>query len=305
MPLKDMSAKVLTIVFLAMVPVIPALAIWSPGDPNIMHFPQLPDVSETGLDILATPTSLADDFCSPQTALITDIILWGAWLDDQVGPLDLNIAFFSNIPAGTDNIPYGRPGNLLWFRSVPAAEIEATGVATVETGLYDASLNEVIGFTTVVIQYDVSIDPSEAFTPQKGTIYWLSIQRPNVDDGNIFGWKTSFNHFNGAGLFEYIPPDNGQPEILQLLYPITHQFVGQGMDMAFVIATSAPTQRDGNFDADGDVDLTDFAIFAAAWLTKEEDAGWNPDCDISVPADGFISTMDLAVFAEHWLERAQ
>jgi hypothetical protein len=57
----------------------------------------------------------------------------------------------------------------------------------------------------------------------------------------------------------------------------------------------------GDFDADGDVDLEDFAIFASAWLTESGKTGWNPDCDINVPADKSVGMLDLIVFAEHWL----
>lgn len=57
----------------------------------------------------------------------------------------------------------------------------------------------------------------------------------------------------------------------------------------------------GSFDGDCDVDLDDFAIFAAAWLTKEGQSGWNGDCDISVPADNVINLRDLSVFVENWL----
>ena len=57
----------------------------------------------------------------------------------------------------------------------------------------------------------------------------------------------------------------------------------------------------GDFDADGDVDLADFAIFASAWSTESGKTGWNPDCDISIPADKSVGMLDLIVFAEHWL----
>ncbi len=57
----------------------------------------------------------------------------------------------------------------------------------------------------------------------------------------------------------------------------------------------------GDCDADSDVDAVDFAIFAHAWLTSPEDAGWKPYCDISVPRDGLIDTLDLAIFADNWL----
>jgi len=58
----------------------------------------------------------------------------------------------------------------------------------------------------------------------------------------------------------------------------------------------------GDFDNDHDVDLTDFAIFAAAWLTEPGDTKWNLRCDISDPHDGIIDELDLAVLSKHWLK---
>jgi hypothetical protein len=300
--MKDLSRSIIVIVSLVVLPAIHAPAIWMPGDPSVMHFPQLPDISETGLDVLATPTSLADDFRSSQTALATDIVIWGAWLGDQIGPLDLNIALLSNIPAGTNHVPYSRPGNLLWYQSIPATKISAIGIATVDTPLYDPTSREIIGLTTTIVQYDIRIEPNDAFWVFKDDIYWLSIQRANCDDGNIFGWLTSFNHFNASGVFEYLPQEGGQPEIRQLLYPITHQYVGQYIDLSFVVATSSLTPNDGDFNRDGAVDLADYAIFAGGWLKQEGQAGWNSDCDINNPADGRIDVKDLAVFAHNWLK---
>jgi len=57
----------------------------------------------------------------------------------------------------------------------------------------------------------------------------------------------------------------------------------------------------GNFDYDNDVDLKDFAIFAAAWLSQPGDPSWNAACDISLPSDGVIDELDLAIFCDNWL----
>jgi hypothetical protein len=57
----------------------------------------------------------------------------------------------------------------------------------------------------------------------------------------------------------------------------------------------------GDFDDDNDVDLKDFAIFAAAWLSQPGDDDWNAACDISIPSDGVIDELDLAVFTDNWL----
>ncbi len=52
----------------------------------------------------------------------------------------------------------------------------------------------------------------------------------------------------------------------------------------------------------GKVDMFDFAVFAAAWLSNDSpSANWNPDCDISDPNDGFIDELDLAVLGANWL----
>jgi hypothetical protein len=55
----------------------------------------------------------------------------------------------------------------------------------------------------------------------------------------------------------------------------------------------------GDFELDGDVDLTDLAVFVSAWLADEDDGMWNPTCDIY--SDGFIDMLDLAIFAGNWL----
>lgn len=57
-----------------------------------------------------------------------------------------------------------------------------------------------------------------------------------------------------------------------------------------------------DFEPDGDVDLSDFAILALAWRSSPGDYNWDPACDISEPNDSVINELDLAVFAKHWLE---
>ena len=55
-------------------------------------------------------------------------------------------------------------------------------------------------------------------------------------------------------------------------------------------------------DMDGDVNFSDFAMFAAAWQAVDGvDDGYNPLCDISDPVDGVINAADLEVFANEWL----
>jgi hypothetical protein len=74
---------------------------------------------------------------------------------------------------------------------------------------------------------------------------------------------------------------------------------GDGIELIKVKGTRAETLP-GDLDKDGDIDLSDFAIFARAWLTKPGDPLWNTYCDLSVPA-GTVDNMDLAAFVENWM----
>lgn len=56
----------------------------------------------------------------------------------------------------------------------------------------------------------------------------------------------------------------------------------------------------GDFDGSGGVNLVDFGIFSAAWLTESGDAQWNPLCDVFI--DNVIDIRDLDAFVERWLE---
>ncbi|MBN2181659.1 MAG: hypothetical protein JW715_07075 [Sedimentisphaerales bacterium] len=57
----------------------------------------------------------------------------------------------------------------------------------------------------------------------------------------------------------------------------------------------------GDFNGDGDIDLGDLVLFAAAWLNASGSEEWNPDYDIGFGADGIINMSDFAAFAENWL----
>ncbi len=74
---------------------------------------------------------------------------------------------------------------------------------------------------------------------------------------------------------------------------------GNGIELIKVKGTRTETPA-GDLDKDGDIDLSDFAIFASAWSAKPEDCHWNTYCDLSVPA-GTIDKLDLAAFVENWM----
>jgi len=55
----------------------------------------------------------------------------------------------------------------------------------------------------------------------------------------------------------------------------------------------------GDFKPNAEVNFDDFTILAAAWLTVDGQARYNPACDIS--PDGSINMQDLLVFIDNWL----
>ncbi len=61
----------------------------------------------------------------------------------------------------------------------------------------------------------------------------------------------------------------------------------------------------GDFDGDGDIDSSDFAIFASAWQSTPEDKKWLPSCDLSNPPDNIINSLDLNIFISNWITNSK
>ena len=72
-------------------------------------------------------------------------------------------------------------------------------------------------------------------------------------------------------------------------------------DVSVTVVTAPPEMTKGDFEPDCDVDLEDFGVLAAAWLSDPNDGDWNGRCDISDPNDSIIDGLDLEVFSQNWL----
>ncbi|MBN2132180.1 MAG: M28 family peptidase [Sedimentisphaerales bacterium] len=57
-----------------------------------------------------------------------------------------------------------------------------------------------------------------------------------------------------------------------------------------------------DLDGDDDVDLRDYALFAAAWRAHKGQGEYKDACDISLPSDGLVDARDLRIFTENWLQ---
>jgi len=59
-----------------------------------------------------------------------------------------------------------------------------------------------------------------------------------------------------------------------------------------------------DFNVSGTINLVDFSVFSAAWLSREGDSNWNVLCDISNPPDDVIDLRDLSELLNLWLWQA-
>ena len=227
---------------------------------------QLPDMSATGtgLDVLATWRAdaaevpvykkvVADDFKCTQTGLITNITIWGSWLNDELNP---NTAFKmtirADVPAGVD-APYSHPGTILWEMAFGAGVPVKTLYGTAPEQFYDPNTNSMLGTDTKVWKYTFNFSEAMAFT-QRGTLadpvtYWLTVQAGQMGTEGAFGWKTSLDHNLDDAAYADTDVWGGTltgpaPAPVfwdDLHYPKGHLMEGQSMDMAFMITPEPAT----------------------------------------------------------------
>jgi len=250
-----------------------ALADWNPGDSYKMHFPQLPDL-ENGMDVASTYTVtqyprvlLADDFLCTETGNITDIHVWGSWLDDQVSQAPMfYIIISSDIPAN-ENPTYSMPGNALWSHYFGPGEYTAREYATgLDEDFFWPSFG-LAGTDTKVYQYNFYIAEDAAFTQQQGTTYWLSVAESSQQTG-LWGWKTSTDHWTDNAV--YVFPDQ-LPGPWEPIDP-----TGSPLDLAFVITSGyeptppsppLPAPQPGPAGVGGDVYPVNKAALLMPWLS--------------------------------------
>ncbi len=109
------------VVFAVLAFAVTALADWDPSQPA--KWVQFPDLDITGIDVNATgPYILADDFLCRQEGPITEIHIWGSWLDDHIPFYEwpegvrFVLSLHSDIPDSLSATGYSMPGDPLWTK---------------------------------------------------------------------------------------------------------------------------------------------------------------------------------------------
>jgi len=213
---------------------------------------QRPDLNETGIDVNATePYILADDFLCTEPGWITEVHVWGSWMNDWIpygempGAVTFTLSFHKDIPDSMSPTEYSMPGDPVWVRTFYPGEFTVQRWAeNLEEGWMTPPDSYFWPGDTVCWLYSFFIDEDDAFhqdgTEAEPMVYWLDVQAEPEDADAWFGWKTSLDHWNddavwGDGIEPYFGP------WFELIYPPNHEFTGDSIDLAFLLRAEPST----------------------------------------------------------------
>ena len=225
---------------------------------NVTKFRQNFDPSMRGLDVLATwltnnmpATLLADDFICTRTGPISDIHVWGSWLNDKV---DQRPTFWVGI---WDDVPrsgnvHSHPGQLLWWQQFNPGQYRASVQQTVPIEQFlDPNLPpHLLGVDHQIWKYDFF--PQNPFrqlgSPQLPKVYWLSVVAMTAT-GKTFGWKTTADHYNDFAVYAPAMLTAGPAYPMpQAPWQVITDHQGRKRELAFMITTSQSQQWACNKD---------------------------------------------------------
>lgn len=222
------------------------------GSLETTKWEQLPDTTSSGMDIRCdrkdgVNRSLADDFPCTQAGPITKVILWGSWKNDSKGQIQtIHLSIHGDDPIGTGGPDpcntFSKPATQLWSKDFNASNFTETlyyDLTPYYEYWWDSNSGQLLpNGDHQIWQYEISIDPCDAFVQDGNSIYWLDahvVLGPNSQ--GQFGWKTSVNHWNDDAVFK--KDSNNWNE---LRYPQGHPNCPNSIDLAFAIITSHPVK---------------------------------------------------------------
>jgi len=231
---------------------------------------QLPDV-EMGMDVNATwkkttkdeagqpltepqpwypyIKTLADDFLCQSAGPITQVHVWGSWLNDAVNAnATFKLSIHDDIPS--DGTVPSRPGNELrhWLFEPGQYLVQPWNPgSTTKEDFFEPNTNQIIGSDTQIFLYNFRIPETEQFI-QEGTaaipkVYWLDVEAIlPLDSPEVFGWKTSYQHWNDDAVYgDTDDPMYPPTEWTELRDPRYVDGMAPSLDMAFVITPEPAT----------------------------------------------------------------
>ena len=187
------------------------------------------------------PWVLADDFICTTTGPITDIHIWGSWLQDRVQTnLSFWIGIYDDVPSitnGTVIIP-SRPGtNLLWQQWFNPGDYSSQLWGTGIEYFLDPGPPALMGPDSQAYYY--CFYPTNPLVqqgaPNQPKIYWLAVYAKSpVPTAEPFGWKTTFNRRFDISV--HTPWPGAAP--ITTAWDPTYDLNFTPLDLAFKLTTS-------------------------------------------------------------------
>jgi hypothetical protein len=165
---------------------------------NVLKYVQPPQL-DSGFDLWDSGQwALADDFICTNTGPITDIHLWGSWLNDNVDPnTTFWLGIYDDVPAITNGpaiIP-SRPGtNLIWQQYFAPGHYSGAQVNVGIGNFYNPEPPSILGAESNVFYYCFypTNPPTQTGTVAQAKFYWLSVYAmPSQGTALMFGWKSA------------------------------------------------------------------------------------------------------------------
>ena len=209
-------------------------------EPNLNGGLDLWNSSSKPAQVTDGPWWLADDFVCTNTGPITDIHLWGSWLNDQAlpGSITFQLYVFNDVPATI--APYSHPGtNVIWHQTfTPGSYAETIWTNYAQENFVDPGSKATLSPDSVVWYY--CFYPTNLMqygTATQPTNYWLAVfaELPTgIPNTNFFGWKTTTIVQNDISVHSQwlgfgVPPPNA--------WTPNYQSTGQPLDLAFKLTT--------------------------------------------------------------------
>ena len=191
------------------------------------------------------PWVLADDFICTNTGPITDIHLWGSWLNNQVSSNTTTfwIAMFADVPANPPNVPFSHPGGLIWEQCFAPGQYSESLYGSGQEYFLDPGPPQIVGSDSQIWYYCFypTNPPIQQGSTSNPKTYWLAVfaQMPTGAQ-SPFGWKTTTNVQHDISVHAPWPGVFCPTNITGTGFPWTPTFdtFNSPLDLAFKLTTT-------------------------------------------------------------------